>query len=149
MAKYVKKPVEIEAIEFTGENHQEIIDFTGGKATLSKKPYNIFKIQTLEGKMTAIPSDYIIKGVNGEFYPCKEAIFKKTYKEVVEETFVDRLIKEKNELEERVTKLVAFLDSTNFENLDKRQRELLQELHKHYTYMLVYLDALLKRISLL
>jgi len=37
MAKYVKKPVEIEAIEFTGENHQEIIDFTGGKATLSKK----------------------------------------------------------------------------------------------------------------
>jgi len=147
MAKYVKKPVEIEAIQFTGENHQEIIDFTGGKATLSKKtPYNNLKIHTLEGKMTAIPSDYIIKGVNGEFYPCKEAIFKKTYKEVVEETFVDRLIKEKNELEERVTKLGAFLDSTNFQKLDKRQRELLQEQH---TYMLVYLHVLVERISLL
>jgi hypothetical protein len=146
MAKYVKKPIEIEAIQFTGENHQEIIDFTGGKATLSKKPYNNFKIHTLEGKITAIPSDYIIKGVNGEFYPCKEVIFKKTYKEVVEETFVDRLIKEKNELEERVTKLGAFLDSTNFQKLDKRQRELLQVQHTH---MLVYLDVLVKRISLL
>jgi len=42
-----------------------------------------FKIKTLEGEMTASIGDFVIKGVNGEFYPCKPDIFKKTYEEVV------------------------------------------------------------------
>lgn len=42
------------------------------------------KIKTLEGVMTADIGDYIIKGVNGEFYPCKPDIFEKTYEEVKE-----------------------------------------------------------------
>lgn len=45
-------------------------------------PFEAFTIHTLEGDMTARRGDYIIKGVNGEFYPCKADIFKKTYEEV-------------------------------------------------------------------
>lgn len=47
-------------------------------------PY--LKIETLEGTMKASVGDYIIKGVNGEFYPCKPDIFEKTYKRVIDET---------------------------------------------------------------
>ena len=44
---------------------------------------NYIKIHTLEGEYTASPGDIIIKGVEGEFYPCKQNIFKKTYDEVL------------------------------------------------------------------
>jgi len=75
MAKYRKKPVEIDAIKWTGENLDEIKAFMGyyeyAKGELI--------IHTLEGKMKASRGDFIIKGVNGEFYPCKPDIFEKTY----------------------------------------------------------------------
>lgn len=85
--KYRKKPVVIEAIKFDGSSESlksidemmgiiNDLDFTGGSP-------KIF-IRTLEGIMTAIQGDWIIKGVNGEFYPCKPDIFEKTY-EVVED----------------------------------------------------------------
>jgi hypothetical protein len=91
MAKFVKNPIEIEAIQFTGENHEEIINFTEGKVELKTKSSSdtSLYIHTLEGEMQAIPSDWIIKGVHGEFYPCKEAIFQKTYSEVVEDKVTD------------------------------------------------------------
>ena len=88
MAKYRKKPVEIEAIQWTG-NITEIIQFCGNKCfynindidwTVEKgKPHGKLIIHTLEGDMVASRNDYIIKGVNGEFYPCKPDIFEKTY----------------------------------------------------------------------
>lgn len=96
MAKYRKKPVEIEAIQYWGkENLYEIKSFVGkdlfqenysGQAT-EKGPSMIqpeIFIKTLEGNMLARVGDYIIKGVKGEFYPCKEEIFKLTYEEVEE-----------------------------------------------------------------
>ena len=82
--KYRKKPVVIDAVQFTRDNFEDIKGFAGAAATyfrtercLNGKAY--CSIQTLEGNMTATEGDYIIKGVNGEFYPCKPDIFEKTY----------------------------------------------------------------------
>ncbi|MFB4472159.1 hypothetical protein ACDI16_04280 [Oceanobacillus caeni] len=81
MAKYRKKPVEIDAIQWTGDNVKEVSNFISG--THSILPFaGIVFIETLEGKMEANVGDYIIKGVKGEFYPCKPDIFKQTYEGV-------------------------------------------------------------------
>ena len=84
--KYRKKPVEIEAIEFidTPERIKEIFNFMGDETM--RVDYSMYGrpavlIETLEGTMRADVGDYIIKGINGEFYPCKPDIFKKTYEE--------------------------------------------------------------------
>lgn len=74
--KYRKKPVVIEAVLWTGDNEQEIYDFV--KSKYYTKSGTLF-IETLEGDLAASVGDYIIKGVNGEFYPCKPDIFEKTY----------------------------------------------------------------------
>ena len=79
--KYRKKPVTIEAIQWNGENLSEIDEFTESKV---KNHESVLIIPTLEGDMYASLNDYIIKGVNGEFYPCKPNIFAKTYDEVTE-----------------------------------------------------------------
>ena len=79
--KYRKKPVIIEAIQWNGENLSEMVEFTRGKV---KSHGLVLIIPTLEGDMYASLSDYIIKGVNGEIYPCKPNIFAKTYEEVTE-----------------------------------------------------------------
>lgn len=92
---YRKKPVVIQAVQWTGSNPCEIQEFAGNAAKIIKYDRAIdntgafvgfvergrleLSIQTLEGEMKAAIGDYIIKGVNGEFYPCKEEIFKKTY----------------------------------------------------------------------
>jgi hypothetical protein len=81
---YTKKPLTIEAIQWTGNNLQEIDDFISFSAT--KYGFNLLDesmfIETMEGKMTAQKGDYIIQGVKGEFYPCKPDIFEVTYDEV-------------------------------------------------------------------
>lgn len=93
--KYKKKPVEIEAVQFNGRNVGEIEIFVGKKLksrVFSDAAYQagvsapLFEvdIETLEGTMTASPNDYIIKGVKGEFYPCKPDIFKATYDPVTD-----------------------------------------------------------------
>lgn len=55
------------------------------RADLLNYGWNDLYIETLEGVMHAEPGDYIIKGVNGEFYPCKPDIFEKTYERVEED----------------------------------------------------------------
>ena len=81
--KYRKKPVVIEAMKWDGMRLSKAIEFCGKEnlVTVGSYPGNL-KIMTLEGTMEASIGDYIIKGVNGEFYPCKPDIFKKTYEEV-------------------------------------------------------------------
>lgn len=92
MEKYRKKPVVIEAVRYTGKNLHEVLDFTGKHPKWDEwfKDFdqyqrfvegdgNVFKIKTLEGTMNADPGDWIIKGVKGEFYPCKPDIFAATY----------------------------------------------------------------------
>lgn len=75
---YRKKPVVIEAVQWTGENHAEMCEFIDPEV-FEIIPRVGLVIHTLEGDHHASPGDYIIKGVNGEFYPCKPDIFTKTY----------------------------------------------------------------------
>jgi hypothetical protein len=80
--KYRKKPVVIEAVQWTGGNYGEIEEFIscefGYQQRIDGKGVDVV-ISTLEGNMNASPMDYIIKGVKGEFYPCKPDIFEATY----------------------------------------------------------------------
>ena len=76
--KFRKKPVVIDAVLWTGENESEICDFMGHKGYQFSNPDGLH-ILTLEGTHHASIGDFIIKGVNGEFYPCKPEIFAKTY----------------------------------------------------------------------
>lgn len=77
--KYRKKPVEIEAIQWTGNNGSEIETFIEGNFDNTLSYPNI---RTLEGVMKVDIGDYVIKGVKGEFYPCKPDIFEMTYEAV-------------------------------------------------------------------
>ena len=81
MQKFVKKPVVIEAIQYNGENIEAIEDFVGKKlSTVMTSDVDVkLIIPTLEGDMKASKGDYIIKGIKGEFYPCKPDVFKSTY----------------------------------------------------------------------
>ena len=84
MAQYRKKPVVIEAIQWDGTNSGEIAKFMSTPIRTKTSPEEgnpsgKITIETLEGDMTASVGDFIIKGVQGEFYPCKPDIFEKTY----------------------------------------------------------------------
>lgn len=81
--KYRKKPVEVEAIQFNGaRNFDEIKEFCGKSLvaeTHQGEEIIVLHIQTLEGALYAHQGDYIIRGVQGEIYPCKPDIFEQTY----------------------------------------------------------------------
>lgn len=77
------KPVEVEAVQWKGNNINEILKFTGNTQENIDIECSFFTISTLEGKMAAEIGDWIIKGVAGELYPCKPDIFYKTY-EIIE-----------------------------------------------------------------
>ena len=84
MHKYRKKPVEIEALQWTGDNRNEIWEFCSlayFNTDVATGDLSLM-IQTLEGSMQASIGDYIIKGVKDEFYPCKPDIFDMTYDKV-------------------------------------------------------------------
>ena len=86
MPKYRKKPVIIEAVQWNGENVREIINFCKKNVRFEFNNYGKdinLTIKTLEGDHLAKAGDYIIKGVKGEFYPCKPDIFHETYEEVM------------------------------------------------------------------
>ena len=81
MQKFVKKPVVVEAIQYNGINITEVESFVGVKlptVLLSDVDTQLI-IPTLEGDMKVSKGDYIIKGIKGEFYPCKPDVFKSTY----------------------------------------------------------------------
>jgi hypothetical protein len=95
--KFRKKPVVIEAIQYTGDNAIEIVDFTNAIAKEDIIPFSesapdrnrfpeTMTIKTLEGNMKASKGDWIIKEPfptgDREFYPCKPDIFEKTYEKV-------------------------------------------------------------------
>lgn len=88
--KYRKKPVVIKAVQWTGENREEIRTFCTYSAffvptrqdTEGRSTKWSLLIDNIEGIMYAEIGDYIIRGVNGEFYPCKPDVFEKTYEKV-------------------------------------------------------------------
>ncbi|WP_148310195.1 hypothetical protein [Nocardia otitidiscaviarum] len=78
--RYIKKPVVIEAMHFeTTRLASAIADWCGGNN--DARPDQI-QIPTLEGVMTANVGDWVIRGVKGEFYPCRDDIFRETYEQV-------------------------------------------------------------------
>jgi len=90
MPKFRKKPIVIEAVQYNNLNKEEIEDFVGKKLKQELESETAYEagvappmfsliIETLEGDHKAMPNDWIIKGVNSEFYPCKPDIFEKTY----------------------------------------------------------------------
>ena len=97
MGKYRKKPVVIDAIQLTDRNVRQVYEWVHGcvaiKTDIDLHKWDDYvqliiakgmKIPTLEGEMTASMGDYIIKGIQGELYPCKPDIFEKTYEKVEE-----------------------------------------------------------------
>lgn len=88
MTKYRKKPVVIEAVQWTGDNFSEILAFVEGNDGPGTFPVEIeqretyLDILTPEGVMAADPGDMIIRGIAGEYYPCKKDIFAATYEAV-------------------------------------------------------------------
>ena len=87
MPKFRKRPVEIEAIQWTGSNVAEVIEFLkpGGSFEFSAGFGNgqgPMYINTLEGRMETTPGSWIIRGIAGEYYSCKPDIFEKTYEAV-------------------------------------------------------------------
>lgn len=139
--KYVKKPVEIEAVQFvdTPERISEIAEFVGTdlRVNYEDKDNPYIHIETLEGTMKASVGDYIIKGVKGEFYPCKPDIFEATYDSVG--TPLDRMYREIDELVGRFNKLDAFMKSDKFLSLPTDTIGLLEI---QYGAMMAYNHAL-------
>jgi hypothetical protein len=82
MPKFRKKPVVIEAVQFTGDNAHEVWQLCAAAEFHNNMPGTFMLIKTLEGNMVADPGDWIIRGVKGEFYPCKPDIFAATYETV-------------------------------------------------------------------
>ena len=91
--KFRKKPVVIEAVQFKNINRDEVQQFVGKELKQEIESDTAYEagmgasissltIPTLEGDMKAMPNDWIIKGVKGEFYPCKPDIFEKSYEPV-------------------------------------------------------------------
>lgn len=81
MPKFRKKPVVVEAMQFTDKTKDRCYNFVtcNSYAEYNAQGRPTLRIQTLEGEMTANLGDWIIKGVKGEFYPCKPDIFEATY----------------------------------------------------------------------
>lgn len=85
ISKFRKKPVIIEALQYVWNNRDQVLEFINGNNDTFDNAWiqeDKVAIKTLEGTITASIDDYIIKGVNGEFYPCKPDIFEKTYEKV-------------------------------------------------------------------
>lgn len=155
--KYIKKAVVIDAIQVKANNFDRICDFMGCTPEQvlnpmsdidefgdSRDPYLGVIIETLEGKMQANIGDMIIKGVKGEFYPCKPDIFKATYDKAPQD-YKDRIRAEHYELNERANRLSSFFQTAIFGNLSDEKKELMRE---QLRVMREYLGILGKRCEL-
>lgn len=146
MAEYQKKPVIINAFQWTGdekqmEDPQWIVDAIKNGDVYFKNegtPEIELMIKTLEGEMTASRGDYIIKGVKGELYPCKPDIFEMTY-DKAPENWLDRLHIEGDELCDRVEGLTKALVN---KTVPKEEEEIL---NRQLVVMTEYLNILSER----
>ena len=118
--QYQKKPVVIEAIQWTGDNFVAIDEFITISHSTFPKDGKII-IPTLEGDMIASIDDWIIKGVNGEFYPCKPNIFEKTYQlptspkvKVTDEEIMDKADELYNDSQDGLIAKANFIDGAEW-----------------------------------
>lgn len=113
MNKYRKKPIIIEAVQYNGENIEEIKAFmVGGSRKIAIKENSVI-ISTLEGDMTASKGDFIIRGVSGEYYPCKPDIFEKTYEMVKNKKTNFDTIKQMSI--EKMTEFITLMNKATYE----------------------------------
>lgn len=85
--RFRKRPLEVEAVQFDGQQVRNVLEAFDNKINYvaSDGVDRLFlSIRTLEGLMEVSPGDWIIKGIKGEFYPCKPDVFEATYEEVME-----------------------------------------------------------------
>lgn len=82
MPWFRKKPIAVEARQVTSPTAAELAEWCGGNLTYLENEVCCIIIPTLEGPMRANINDWIIRGVQGEFYPCRNDIFKETYDQV-------------------------------------------------------------------
>lgn len=84
MPKFRTKPIIKEAIQWTGQNIEDLRTFIKGTPH-EWRSGGWVKVYTLEGEMTCMPGNWLIKGVKGEVYPCMDEIFKASYEPVIDE----------------------------------------------------------------
>ena len=151
MSKFRKKPVVIEAFRYTGDLYTNgefncpdwaVEAYENG--TFVSHGQGELYIKTLEGEMLVSVGDYIIQGVNGELYPCKPDIFRKTY-DSTETTVLGRMEKELKDVRIKVGTLGIFTGKPEFFKLSNAQQELMIE---QLGYMEKYHNTLEKRIKL-
>lgn len=85
MTSYRKRPIVVEAEQWTGSNWPTMLDFIvarGGDAHTHTSMNDRLVIHTLEGTLLAEPGDWVVRGVEGEYYPVKNSVFQKTYEPV-------------------------------------------------------------------
>lgn len=159
MAKYRKKPVVIEAVQWPCLHPAvEHCDCSAKPGTDCANCGHLF-IQTLEGPMRVSVGDWIITDVHGEHYPCKPEIFAATYEPVAEADaaadlplghigglppHVQRLVAEHEQLGDRISKLVKFQGTNTYAGLPEEERRDLDEQAKCMT---AYWDVLLCRVN--
>jgi hypothetical protein len=95
MALFTKKPIQIEAVQWDGHTLSEVTQWTTEaiESMVLFRVGNEIQVKTLEGVMTASPNDFLIRGVNGEIYPCKPDIFEKSYNASYKESDMDLSVK--------------------------------------------------------
>ena len=85
MPRFRKRPLEVDAIQFTGDNAFEVWAFMGCEDLVSNMELQATDhpvIETLEGNMTLTPGNWLIRGLAGEYYPCRQDVFETTYEPV-------------------------------------------------------------------
>ncbi|WP_430230526.1 crAss001_48 related protein [Paraburkholderia tropica] len=142
MAKFEKKPVVVEAItfeelvahgrtEYAARGDALPVDmlpwsFAYGGHPITHEDDDCYLIPTRLGTMRFERGDMLITGVKGEIYPCKADIFAMTYERDLAPHQV-RVVAEKNELDEKIAKLVSFVGSPTWSRLDEAERSRLTE----------------------
>lgn len=79
IGQFVKRPIPVKAVQWTGDNFNEICLLFADSCLGLEAINKVLVIPTLEGSYSACPGHYIIRGVKGECYPCREDIFRETY----------------------------------------------------------------------
>ena len=82
VGKFRKRPLEVEALLWTGHNTADMEAFLESPRNGYFAGNCLLRIQTLEGTMTCLPGNWVVKGIRGEYYPCQAGVFDQTYEAV-------------------------------------------------------------------
>jgi len=82
MKQYIAKPITVSALQFNGVNHEAMREFVGKKMTAHNRMGDKFFLNTMEGMLLVCPTDYIVRGIHGEFTLVRENTFNETYTEI-------------------------------------------------------------------